>query len=264
MRGLHVMVEKPFTLSTANAAELVQLADERDLRLMVGHTFLYDAAVRRLKEMIDAEELGRVYYVDCVRVSLGLYQREASVLWDLAPHDVSILMYLLGADPIGVSANGTACVQYGVEDVAYMTLIFPNYCLAHLRLSWLDPCKVRRTTVVGSRKMVVYDDIEQLEKLRVYDKGVNCPPYTNSFGEFHFAYRYGDVTIPYVKLAEPLRAECSHFVECILEHKTPLTDGHHALKVVRIIETAERSLRQSGTQEQLLYGLELPVESSVA
>ena len=262
-RGLHVLVEKPLTLTSREAEQLVQLAEERDRVLMVGHTFVYDPAIRALKSLIDREELGRVYYVDCVRANLGLFHCDSNVLWDLAPHDVSILLYLMGCDPIGVSAQGASCMQYGIEDVAYVSLVFPNYCLAHIRLSWLDPCKVRRITVVGSKKMVVWDDIQPLEKLRVYDKSVTCPPYTDGFGEFHFAYHYGDVTIPHIELAEPLRVQCCHFLECIQKHQRPDTDGINGLRVVEIIETAQKSLRNGGTREQVLYAIE-PEFSAVA
>jgi predicted dehydrogenase len=264
LHGLHVFVEKPLALDSGHAEELVRLAEEHDRVLMVGHVFVFNPAVRALKRMIESEEIGRVYYVDMVRVSLGLFQHDLNVLWDLAPHDVSILLYLLGCDPIAVSAYGASCVQYGVEDVAYMRLVLPNYSLAHIRVSWLDPCKVRRITVVGSKKMVVYDDIESLEKLRVYDKGVECVPYTTTFGEFQFSYRYGDITIPQIKLAEPLGLECSHFLECIQEHKRPETDGYNGLKVVQIIEHAQQSLRNGGALEQLFYEPEHQVARAVA
>ena len=254
LHGLHVLVEKPITLHSGDARELIRLAEERERVLMVGHTFLYNPAVRALRHMIDSDEIGRIYYIDIVRASLGLFQRDLNVIWDLAPHDISILLDMMGCDPIAVSACGACCVQYGVEDVAYLSLVFPNYCLAHIHLSWLDPCKVRRITVVGSKKMVVYDDVESLEKLRLYDKGVECPPYTNTYGDFHFSYRYGDITIPYIQLSEPVRLECEHFLECILEGKRPQTDGYNGLRVVEIIESAQKSLRNSGSQEQIVYG----------
>jgi predicted dehydrogenase len=251
--GLHVLVEKPFTVSSTDARELIRLAEDQDRVLMAGHTFLFNPAVRALKRMINSNELGRIYYVDMVRTSLGLFQQDLNVVWDLAPHDISILLYLLDCAPIAVGASGACCLQHGVEDVAYLTLAFPNYCLAHAHLSWLDPCKVRRITVVGSKRMVVYDDVERLEKLRVYDKGVDCPPYTSTFGDFHFAYRYGDIRVPYIQMTEPLRLECEHFLECIREGKTPETDGHSGLRVIEIIEAAQRSLRNGGSREQLIY-----------
>lgn len=256
LRGLHVLVEKPLSLDSREAQELIDLAEEHDCILMVSHTFVYNPAVRALKEIIDSGEIGDVHYVDAVRVSLGLFQRDLNVLWDLAPHDISILQYILGCNPTRLSARGIACVQDGIEDVAYLTLVFPNSVLAHIHLSWLDPCKVRRITVVGSKKMVVYDDVESLEKLKVYDKGVERPPYTNTFGDFQFAYRYGDITIPHLRFTEPLRLECSHFLECILTGKRPQTDGHNALEVLRIIEAAQKSLRNSGAEEEITYEVE--------
>ena len=251
MHDLHVLVEKPLTIASGDAQQLIDLAEERDRILMVGHTFIYNPAVRALKEIICRGEIGDIHYVDAVRVSLGLFQQDLNVLWDLAPHDISILLYMLGSDPISVSARGTACILDGIEDVAYMNLLFPDNVLAHIHVSWLDPCKVRRITVVGSRKMVVYDDVESLEKLKIYDKGVQDPPYTNTFGDFQFAYRYGDITIPNLRFTEPLRLECDHFLESILTRRRPETDGYNGLKVLRIIEAAEKSLRNSGSEEQV-------------
>lgn len=253
LHGLHVLVEKPLTIASSDAQELIDLAEERGHVLMVGHTFIYNPAVRALKEIVSSGEIGDVHYVDAVRVGLGLFQQDLNVLWDLAPHDISILRYILGSEPISVSARGTACVLDGIEDVAYMNLLFPHNVLAHIHVSWLDPCKVRRITLVGSRKMVVYDDVESLEKLKIYDKGVERPPYTNTFGDFQFAYRYGDITIPNVRFTEPLRLECNHFLESILTRKRPETDGYDGLKVLRIIEAAEKSLRNSGSEEEITY-----------
>jgi predicted dehydrogenase len=244
--GLHVLVEKPMTLNSAEAAELIRIASTHDRILMVAHTFEYNPAVRALKQMIDNDEIGHIYYIDAVRASLGLFQTKANVIWDLAPHDVSILRYLLGTDPLNVSARGTACVQDGIEDVAYMMLTFPGNILAHIRMSWLDPSKTRRVTVVGSKKMVIYDDVESLEKLKVYDKGVKAIRRTDTFGEFSFAYHYGDVIIPYVRFEEPLRVQCMHFLECISEGKQPLSDGYDGLKVVQVVEAAQLSLKDSG------------------
>lgn len=264
LHGLHVLVEKPLTLAGRDAQELIDLAKEHDCILMVGHTFVYNPAVRALKQIINSGEIGNIYYVDAVRASLGLFQPDLNVLWDLAPHDISILLYILGREPIGISARGITCVQDGIEDVAYMTLVFPNNVLAHVHLSWLDPCKVRRITVVGSRKMVVYDDVEGLEKVKIYDKGVERPPYTDTFGDFQFAYRYGDITIPNIRFTEPLRLECEHFLECILTHKRPQTDGYDGLRVVKIIEAAQESLRNSGSQEQIIYEVKRKVKRAMA
>jgi predicted dehydrogenase len=253
MHGLHVLVEKPLTVASSDAQELVDLAEERGCVLMVGHTFIYNPAVRALKEIVCSGDIGDIHYVDAVRVGLGLFQQDLNVLWDLAPHDISILRYILGSDPVSVSARGTACVLDGIEDVAYINLVFPGNVLAHIHVSWLDPCKVRRITLVGSRKMVVYDDVESLEKLKIYDKGVERPPYTNTFGDFQFAYRYGDITIPNVRFTEPLRLECTHFLESILVRRRPETDGYDGLKVLRIIEAAQKSLGNSGSEEEITY-----------
>jgi predicted dehydrogenase len=245
--GLHVLVEKPLTLDSAHADDLIALAAERDLRLMVGHTFEYNAAVRQLKRIIASGELGDLYYIDAVRVNLGLFQPHLNVMWDLAPHDISILLYLLGQqEQVQVSAQGMACIFPTVHDVAYMHLVFPSGVLAHVRVSWLDPSKTRRITVVGSKKMAVYDDVEPLEKIKVYDKGVEAPPYTDTYGEFQCSYRYGDVKIPRIDFVEPLREECEHFVQSIRTGERPQSDGHVGRNVVRILEMAEQSLHQNG------------------
>jgi len=244
--GLHVLVEKPITLNAEDAAGLIAVAEEHGRILMVGHTFEYNPAVRAIKEMIRSGELGDIYYIDAIRASLGLFQTKANVVWDLAPHDVSILRFLLDADPVSVNTHGSSCVQEGIEDVAYTTLMFPNNVLAHIRSSWLDPSKQRRITVVGSKKMVIYDDVEPLEKVKVYDKGVKAIRHTDTFGEFSFAYHYGDVTIPYIRFEEPLRVQCQHFLDCIREGKTPQTDGHNGMRVVQVVEAAQRSMKNGG------------------
>lgn len=244
--GLHVLVEKPITLNSADAGKLIRVAEENNCILMVGHTFEYNSAVRAMKEMIQSGELGDIYYIDAIRASLGLFQTKANVVWDLAPHDISILSYLLDADPISVNTHGSSCVQEGIEDVAYTTLMFPNNILAHIRSSWLDPSKQRRITVVGSKKMVIYDDVEPLEKIKIYDKGVKAIRHTDTFGEFSFAYHYGDVVIPYIRFEEPLRVQCQHFLECINEGKQPQTDGYNGLRVVQVVEAAQQSLKNGG------------------
>jgi len=251
--GLHVLVEKPLTLCSEHALALIELAAERGLILMVGHTFEYNAAVRALKELIVSGEMGTIQYVDAVRVNLGLFQRDLDVIWDLAPHDISILLYLLDSDPVLVSAQGADCIFRGKHDIAYLNLEFANGVLAHVRLSWLDPCKVRRITGVGSQKMVVYDDVENLEKLRIYDKGVEAPPYTDTFGDFQCSYRYGNVVIPNIRFVEPLRVECEHFIKCITDHARPQSCGLDGLKVVRVLEAAERSLYYGSMPEAMCW-----------
>lgn len=240
--GLHVFVEKPMTTRSQDAEEICALAQAQNRILMVGHTFEYNPAVQMLKQIIDSGEIGRVYYIDSMRVNLGLFQKDLNVLWDLAPHDISILRYLLGCQPISVIAQGMSCVFPGIHDLVYMNMLFPNGVYAHVHVSWLDPCKVRRITVVGSQKMVVYDDVETNEKIKVYDKGVEIPPYTSTYGDFQCSYRSGDIVIPNIRFVEPLKLECQHFIECIQNHQRPRTCGEEGLDVVRILEAAQRSL----------------------
>ena len=244
--GLHVLVEKPITLNSDDAQRLIDVAEAHDRVLMVGHTFEYNSAVRAIKEMIRSGELGDIYYIDAIRASLGLFQTKANVVWDLAPHDISILRFLLDADPVSVNTHGSSCVQQGIEDVAYTTLMFPNNVLAHIRSSWLDPSKQRRITVVGSKKMVIYDDVEPLEKIKIFDKGVKAIRHTDTYGEFSFAYHYGDVVIPYIRFEEPLRVQCQHFLDCVREGKQPDTDGRNGKRVVQIVEAAQRSMQNGG------------------
>ncbi len=252
--GLHVLVEKPLTTNSKDARRLIQLAEKHNRVLMVGHTFEYNAAVHVLKEMITSGELGEIHYIDAVRASLGLFHPTMNVIWDLAPHDISILIHLLELTPHSVTARGAACVQKTVEDVAYLTLMFPNNILSHIRMSWLDPCKTRRVTVVGSKKMVVYDDVESHEKIKVYDKRVKAIRRTDTYGDFQFAYHYGNIVSPFIHFEEPLRVECTHFIECIRENKRPLTDGYSGLRVVEIIEAAQLSLKNMGVQVPIPTG----------
>jgi predicted dehydrogenase len=249
--GLHVLVEKPLTLNSQHAQELIDLAEFKGLTLMVGHTFEYNSAVLTLKQYIDSGELGDIYYIDAARLNLGLFQRESNVLWDLAPHDISILLYLLGETPESVSARGMPCIFDEIFDVAYVNLVFPNKIQAHIHVSWLDPCKVRRVTVVGSKKMIVFNDMENEQKIKIYDKGVDAPEYTNGFGEFHCNYRSGDILIPKVRFVEPLRQECQHFLDSITNQTQPCSSGYDGLKVVKILEAAEHSMRNGSTQERI-------------
>ena len=248
--GLNVLIEKPMTLKSQDSQALIDLAEARDLVLMVGHTFEYNPAVQMLKEIIETGELGSIYYIDAIRVNLGLFQQNLDVLWDLAPHDISILLYLLNNDPISVSAQGMSCVFNGVCDLAYMNLIFPDNILAHVHVSWLDPCKIRRITVVGSKKMVVYDDVEA-DKIKIFDKGIDSLPYTGSFQDFQLSYRNGNIIIPNIRFTEPLKLECEHFVDCVLNHSTPRSNGFDGLRVVRVLEAAQVSLLNGHHQEML-------------
>lgn len=246
--GLHVLVEKPITIRTEDAEDLVRIAAERNLRLMVGNTFEYNAAVHTLKKLIDSGELGDILYVNAVRTNLGLFQPNVNAMWDLAPHDISILLYILGKDPISVTAQGGASIFKHIHDVVYMHLKFGERLLAHIHVSWLDPNKVRRITVVGSKKMAVYDDIENLEKIKIYDRGVDAPPYTDTYADFHCSYRYGDIVTPHIQFVEPLRAEIVHFAESIMNGTTPRSDGNVGLRIVRILEAASQSLAEDGVK----------------
>jgi len=249
----HVLVEKPMTSHSEEAEELIRLAQERKRVLMVGHTFEYNPAVEYLKSFIAQGGLGKVYYISASRVNLGIFQKDINVVWDLAPHDISILLYILGMKPGRVSARGAAYVQPNVEDVAYVTLNFPDSIMADIRVSWLDPCKIRRLTVVGSKKMIVYDDVEPTEKVKIYDKGVEAPPYSDTLEEFRLSYRYGDITTPAIPDREPLEIECKHFLDCIRHGRVPRSDGRVGLDVVKILEVAQHSLRNGGLPEPLTW-----------
>jgi predicted dehydrogenase len=251
---LPVLIEKPITMNSHEAEELIRIAEERSLILMAGHTFEYNAAVQELKKIIESGELGRIYYVDAVRANLGPVRDDVSALWDLASHDVSILLYILGLEPTSVYAQGGAYLSKDKQDVTYIHLTFPDGVLAHIHASWLNPCKVRRITVVGSKKMAVFDDVDPQEKIRIYDKGAEVLPYTNTFADFQISYRYGDVVIPHIPFVEPLRVECQHFVDCVMNHTEPRTNGRIGYKVVKILEAAERSLQNGGNQEKIVFG----------
>jgi predicted dehydrogenase len=255
-QGKHVLVEKPFTHSFESGLELVKLAEEKKRVLMVGHTFEYTAAVNKIKEIVENGELGRVLYISCIRVNLGLFQPDINVVWDLAPHDISIIVYILGEAPVSVNSQGKAHFKAGIEDVATTTLNFKNGVIAFISNSWLDPNKIRRTTIVGSRRMLVYDDTEPQEKIKIFDKGVEVPPYYDTFAEFQFSYRYGDIHSPRIADYEPLKKECDHFLGCIQRGACPLSDGLSGLRVVSILEAANKSLKLSGRSVQI-QGLKL-------
>lgn len=251
--GLNVLVEKPLTLNSHEAEQLVELADSRQLILMVGHIFKYDTAVHALKNYIDQGDLGEIYYMDTARLNLGLFQQHANVLWDLAPHDISILLHLLDQNPVSVSAQGISCVFKGIYDLAYVNLMFQSGIPAFVHVSWLDPAKVRRVTIVGSRKMAVFNDMAAEGKIRIYDRGVEKPPYTNGFGEYKFNYHHGDITIPSIRFAEPLREECKDFLRSIDEHTQPSSSGIDGMRVVKILEAAERSMMNGSAHEKIQW-----------
>lgn len=248
--GKHVFVEKPMAASSWEAEQLVQLADSKGLTLMVGHTFQYSPPVIKTKELIDSGELGDVYFVCSSRVNLGLHQKDASVIWDLAPHDFSILFYWLDEEPTHISAMGRSCVQSSTPDVAFVNMAFESCAVAEVQLSWLSPVKLRRTLIVGSRKMLVYDDTEAVEKVKVFDHGVNLRE-PDSFGEFQLSYRTGDIVSPRLDNFEPLGQEARHFIECVTRGERPRSDGHDGLRVVRALERAEQALLHNGNLVRL-------------
>jgi len=243
--GKHVFVEKPFAHTTAQAAELLALAEKLGLTIMTGHTFIYSPAVNKIQEVIDSGELGDIYYISSSRVNLGLHQKDVSVLWDLAPHDLSMIFSWLKALPVRVSAVGRDYVQPGLPDVAFMDLTFASGVLAHVQVSWLSPSKLRNTTIVGSRKMLVYDDTEHLEKVKIFDKGVNYRD-PETFGEYQLSYRAGNIVSPKLDSYEPLQAEIDDFLSSLVSGRCPRTGGTAGLEVVRVLEEAERSLNQGG------------------
>jgi predicted dehydrogenase len=244
--GKHIFVEKPLASTSAQCRELVTLADVHALTLMVGHTFVYTTTVRKIKEIVDSGEIGELMYISCRRLNLGLFQKDINVAWDLAPHDISIILYIMGGSPLSVSCQGKAHVSPGIEDITNMSLVFKNGGFATIQSSWIDPRKVREITIVGTRKMIVYDDTEPLEKIKIYDKRVEAPPHYDTFGEFQYSYHYGDILSPFVKHVEPLRIECQHFVDCVEKCARPDSSGIEGLEVVRILEAATESLRTGG------------------
>ena len=250
--GKHILIEKPLATSAADARRLCRLAEENGLVLMVGHTFLYNLAVRHLKDRIDAGDLGDLYYVYSQRLNLGRVRQDVNALWNFAPHDVSIVLHLLGAVPREVSARGFAYLQPQIEDVVFLTMLFDNGQAAHVHISWLDPRKVRQTTVVGSRRMAVYDDLNSEAPLALYDRGVDRVPTADSprdftsFDEFQLRLRSGPISVPALTVPEPLSVECQHFVDCVRQRSRPLTDGRNGLQVVEVLEAAQRSMREQG------------------
>jgi predicted dehydrogenase len=252
--GKHVLVEKPITSNSRNAKDLINIATDRGLTLMVGHTFLYNPAVEAVRDIVQSGELGNIYYLNSTRANLGLLQPDINVMWDLAPHDISILGFVLGKDPISVSALGSVYVNKSrkLHEVVYLTLFYDGGLLANLHLSWLDPVKQRHLTVVGSKKMLVYDDIRD-EKITIFDKGVEVPSYSVTEEQFRASYRHGEETVYPLKWSEPLKAECDHFVTCIRTGASPRSNGENGLMVLNVLETAQRSLINGGCELQVEY-----------
>jgi len=245
--GRHVFVEKPFTATSAQGVELIALADHHGLTLMVDHTFIYTSAVRKMRDLIDDGQLGNLYYYDSVRVNLGLFQSDVSVLWDLAVHDLSIMDFLLDKDPVSVSAIGVSHVAGQPVNVAYLTCMFPDNLIAHFHVNWLAPVKIRQTLLCGSEKMVVFDDLDASEKVKVYDKGVTFDDDPGEALERRVGYRAGDMWAPRLDNVEALAVEAQHFVDCIATGETPLSDGRAGLRVVKILEAAHESMASHGS-----------------
>ena len=252
LNGKHIFVEKPFTATIAQAEELIELAEQRNLTIMVDHTFLFTGSVRKIKEYIDADILGGLYYFDSTRINLGLFQRDVNVIWDLAPHDLSIMNYLVNRSPVAVAATGLSHFYNDIENVAYITIYFPGNLIAHFNLSWISPVKIRTTLIGGQKKMIVWNDLAADEKIRVYDRGVENTQQLSKENEhtMRTSYRTGDMWSPRVEETEALRCEAEYFVECVNTNQRPFNDGVAGLDVVRILQATERSIKMGG---ELLY-----------
>jgi predicted dehydrogenase len=249
--GKHTFIEKPMACSTRECKELIARAKKKKLTLMVGHTFIYSSSVRKIRDIVNHDDLGEIQYVSSQRLNLGLFQKDINVAWDLATHDISIILYVLGKMPTGINCQGKAHITDGIEDVTNMTLSFTNGAIALIQSSWLDPNKVREMTFVGKKRMLVYDDTEPLEKIKIYDKRVETPPHYDTFAEFQYAYHYGDMYSPYIRQEEPLKTECQHFLDCIRTGTEPESNGTEGLKVVQVLEAASHSLKNGGGKVEI-------------
>lgn len=247
LSGKHVLVEKPLSFSSGDAQKLITLAKKKKRILMAGHTFEFNPAVIKIKECIASGELGKIFYIYSTRVNLGRVQDNINAMWSLAPHDISIINFILNSTPRKVRAYGSAYINKGIEDVVFMNLEFKGNITAQIHVSWLDPSKIRKMVVVGSKKMLIYDDIDNEGKIKIYDKGVErLAPDRSSYGLYQMKLRAGDILIPKLKLYEPLRRECEHFIDCVLHNKRPDTDGENGLRVVDVLEAGQKSLDQDG------------------
>jgi predicted dehydrogenase len=253
--GVHVLIEKPMTTTVPHAQELVQLADDRGLVLMVGHVFLFNSGVRKVKEYISQGKAGQLYYLYARRTNLGPIRRDVNALWDLAAHDIAIFNYLLDSSPIWVSAVGSKVLRNGREDVGFISIGYPHGVIGHIHVSWADPSKVREVVVVGSDMRIVFDDVNTAEQVRVYEKGVApTTPDMSSFGEYHFQIRDGDIISPHIEISEPLKNQCSHFIECIETGSRPLTCGREGLEVVEVMTAVDQSIAQNGMPITVMHG----------
>jgi predicted dehydrogenase len=249
--GKHVLIEKPMTSTSAQSEELVNLAEQKGLQIFVDHTFVFTGAVKKIKEVVQSGELGEIYYFDSVRVNLGLFQHDVNVVWDLAPHDISIMHFLLDEYPESVVATGADHTGSGLEDVAYLTVYYPNNLIAHIHTNWLSPVKIRETLIAGSKKMIVWDDNTPSEKVRIYDKGIDVIKTADQVYNMLIQYRTGDMFCPRIDGAEALGAEVDHIVECIEQNKPGIADGKAGWMVVKILEAAQESIKNRGKEVKI-------------
>ncbi len=248
LAGKHVLLEKPMARTVAEAEDLIETAARQERVLLVDHVFVYTGAVQKIKQLIESGDLGRIYYYDSVRVNLGLFQHDVNVIWDLATHDLAIFDYLMDREPLAVSAIGLSHIDHQPENIAYITCYYPNDIIGHLHVNWLAPVKVRRILIGASRKMIIYDDLEPSEKVKVYEAGVDAIPNEDRLLQARIGYRMGDVHIPQLDRTEALRRVCEHFARCIVNGDTPLTDGAAGLRVLRILDAAGRSVEFRGRE----------------
>lgn len=255
LAGKHIFVEKPFTSTSAQARELIDLAAKKGLKIMVDHTFLFTGAVKKIKQVIDSGELGRLLFYDSVRVNLGLFQHDVNVIWDLAPHDLSIMDHLIGKKPTAITAHGSVHFDGGYEDIAYICVEFEgNGFIAHFHVNWLSPVKIRKTLISGDKKMLVWDDLDADEKVKIYDRGVDVKSANGGKNGIHdllVSYRTGDVHVPKLEGTEALKAEVEYFVRCLEKNEEPFNNGQAGLQVVRLLETADESIRKGGQRIEL-------------
>lgn len=245
LSGKHVFVEKPFVSNSQQAKELLEISTKRKLIIMVDHTFLFTGSVRKIKELINNNVIGKLYYYDSIRVNLGLFQNDTNVLWDLAPHDFSIMDYLIDEKPVGVVATGKDHFERGLEDTAFITVFFENNIIAHFNFNWLSPVKIRSVFIGGSKKMVVWNDLESNEKIKIYDKGVKIMNKKN-VRNILVDYRIGDILVPKIDMTEALKLEVGYFIDCVLKHKKPVNDGYQGLRIIKLLEATHSSLKKQG------------------
>ncbi len=249
--GKHILIEKPMTSTSAEAQKLLELAEKKKLKILVDHTFLFTGAVRKIKEIVNSGELGDIYYFDSVRVNLGLFQHDINVVWDLAPHDISIMDHVINRKAVSITATGADHLGNGLEDVAYVNVFYPDNIIAHIHVNWLSPVKIRQTQISGTKKMIVWDDNSPSEKIKVYDKGIEVIQTTDQIYNTLIQYRTGDMYCPKIPQTEALAFEMDHFADCIEKNARPISDGYAGLRVVQILESSEKSIKSRGKEIKL-------------